>query len=79
MDDLIRVALVDNEPAAEIAVGLLRVEGIRAIWQRGGHASAGVNLGSAGGISGAFEVLVLAPDAERAMELLAASEPEPPT
>ena len=79
MDDLIRVALVDNEPAAEIAVGLLRVEGIRAIWQRAGHVSAGLDLGSAGGISGAFEVLVLAHDAERAMELLAASEQEPPT
>ena len=78
MDDLIRVALVDTEPAAEISVSLLRVEGIRAIWQRAGHVSAG-GMGSAGGISGAFEVLVLPHDAVRAMELLAAAEPEPPT
>jgi hypothetical protein len=55
------------------------VEGIRAIWQRAGHGSAGLDLGSAGGISGTFEVLVLAHDAERAMELLAASEQEPST
>jgi hypothetical protein len=53
------------------------VEGIRAIWQRAGSASAGVNIGSAGGISGAFDVLVLPQDAERAIELLAASEEEP--
>ena len=77
VSDLVRVALVENEPAAEIAVGLLRVEGIRAVWQRAGTASAGVNIGSAGGISGAFEVLVLPQDAERARELLAPSEAEP--
>ena len=77
MGDLVRVALVESEPAAEIAVGLLRVEGIRAIWQLGGSASGGVNIGSAGGISGAFDVLVLPQDAERARELLAASEDEP--
>jgi hypothetical protein len=77
VSDLVRVALVENEPAAEIAVGLLRVEGIRAIWQRAGSASAGVNIGSAGGISGAFDVLVLPQDAERPTELLAASEEEP--
>jgi hypothetical protein len=77
MGDLVRVGIVESEPAAEVAVGLLRVEGIRAIWRSTSLGSAGVGLGSVGGISGAFEVLVLPEDAERAGELLNAPEPDP--
>jgi hypothetical protein len=76
MGNLVRV-VVENEPAEEVAVGLLRAEGMRAIWQRTSYTSSGASLGSIGGIGGAFEVLVLPEDAERAGELLAASEPDP--
>jgi hypothetical protein len=71
MTDMIRVATVDNEPEAELAVGLLRTEGISAMWQRAAFGAAGAGLGSAGGVSGPFDVLVQAEDAERASELLA--------
>lgn len=77
MADVIRVATVDNEPEAELAVGLLRSEGISAMWQRAAYGAAGAGLGSAGGVSGPFDVLVEAHDAERASELLAPSDAEP--
>lgn len=77
MANLIRVATVDNEPEAELAVGLLRSEGISAMWQRAPFGAAGAGLGSAGGVSGPFDVLVQAQDAERAGELLAPTDAGP--
>jgi hypothetical protein len=77
MADLIRVATVENEPEAELAVGLLRSEGISAMWQRAAFGAAGAGLGSAGGVSGPFDVLVQAHDAERALALLAPDDPSP--
>jgi hypothetical protein len=71
MTGLVAVATVDNEPEAELAVGLLRSEGISAMWQRAAFGAAGAGLGSAGGVSGPFDVLVQAEDAERAQALLA--------
>ncbi len=74
MTDVIRVAIVDNEPEAELAVGLLRSEGISAMWQRAPFGAAGAGLGSAGGVSGPFDVLVKTEDAERARALLSADD-----
>jgi len=72
--ELVRVATVENEPEAELVVGLLRTEGISAIWQRAAFGAGGAGFGSAGGVSGPFDVLVQPHEAERARELL---EPEP--
>jgi hypothetical protein len=33
VEDLIRVAVVENQPAAELAVAMLKLEGIRAVWR----------------------------------------------
>jgi hypothetical protein len=77
MTDLVRVATVENEPEAELVVGLLRTEGISAMWQRAEFGAAGAGIGSAGGVSGPFDVLVQAHDAERARELLEPEEPLP--
>ena len=69
MSDLVRVALVDNEPSAELAVGYLRTEGIPAMWREtSGSASWGV--ASVGGVRGPMEILVHPEHAERAQELL---------
>jgi hypothetical protein len=74
MDGLFRVAIVNDEPAAELAVGLLRTEGIRAMWRQTDYPAAIAPLGSAGGIMGPIDILVLPQDAERAAELLADAE-----
>ena len=74
MSDLVRVATVESEPEADLAVGLLRTEGINAMWQRSGDSAAGMGIGPVGGIGGLFDVVVLPEDAERAQELLAESE-----
>ena len=74
MSDLVRVATVESEPEADLAVGLLRTEGINAMWQRSGDSAAGMGIGPVGGIGGLFDVVVLPEDAERAQELLADSE-----
>lgn len=71
MDDLVRVAIVDNEPEADLAVSLLRSEGIRAMWRTTDAAAAGLGAGTSGSMMGPLEILVLAGDAERARELLA--------
>lgn len=72
MDDLVRIALVDTEPEAELAVSQLRLEGIPAMWQQ-------TNLGatwlfgvgtSGGGITGPLAIMVHPDDADRARELL---------
>lgn len=76
VSDLVRVATVESEPEADLAVGLLRTEGINAMWQPSGDASSGMGIGAVGGIGGLFDVVVSAEDAERAAELLAASEPD---
>jgi|GEM_PF-2419937 len=75
MSDLVRVATVESEPEADLAVGLLRTEGINAMWQRSSDAAAGMGIGPVGGIGGLFDVVVTPEDAERAAELLAASDP----
>jgi hypothetical protein len=75
--DLVRVATVENEPEAELVVGLLRTEGISAMWQRAEFGAAGAGIGSAGGVSGPFDVLVQPQDAQRASELLAPADAEP--
>jgi len=73
MDDLVRVALANNQIEAEIMVSTLEVEGIRAIW-RGtdfGVASRGLPVGAGVGIGPPpIEIVVSATDAERAHELL---------
>ena len=76
VSDLVRVATVESEPEADLAVGLLRTEGIDAMWQRSGDAAGGMGIGPVGGIGGLFDVVVSAEDAERAAELLAASDPD---
>ena len=74
MSDFVRIATVESEPEADLAVGLLRTEGITAMWQRSGEPAAGMGIGPVGGIGGLFDIVVLPDDAERAAELLAASE-----
>jgi len=75
MSDFVRVTTVESEPEADLAVGLLRTEGINATWQRSGEPAAGMGIGPVGGIGGLFDIVVLPEDAERALELLA--EPDP--
>jgi putative signal transducing protein len=74
IDDIVRIATVENELEAEIVVGLLRVEGIRAMWRPTDFAAAGDGGGRSTGIMGPMDVLVLAEDAVRAREILAASD-----
>ena len=74
VDDLTRVAIVENEPAAELAVSLLETEGIWAMWRKTDIASAAWGLSPAGGVGGPIEILVLAKDVPRAQELLADSD-----
>ena len=76
VSDFVRVATVESEPEADLAVGLLRTEGINAMWQRSGGPAAGTGIGPVGGIGGSFDIVVQPEDAERATELLAASEPD---
>ena len=71
MDDLTRVATVENEPVAELAVSLLKEEGIQAMWRKSDVASAAWGVGITEGVGGPVEILVLAKDAPRARELLA--------
>jgi hypothetical protein len=72
VDDLTRVAIVENEPAAELAVSLLETEGIWAMWRKTDIASAVWGLSLA--VGGPVEILVLAEDVPRARELLADSD-----
>jgi hypothetical protein len=76
VSDLVRVATVESEPEADLVVGLLRTEGINAMWQPSGDAATGMGIGSIGGIGGPFAVIVASEDAARAAELLAASDPD---
>ena len=71
MSDLVRVALVENEPSAELAVGYLRTEGIPAMWRETSLGSASLGVASVGGVRGPMEILVHPEHAERAQELLA--------
>jgi hypothetical protein len=72
VDDLVRVAVVDTEPEAELAVSQLRLEGIPAMWQQTNLGSSWLmGVGSSGGgISGPLAILVHPENAERAHELL---------
>jgi hypothetical protein len=70
MDDLVRVAIVDNEPEADLTVSLLGNEGIRAMWRTTNAAAGGLGAGTSSTM-GPLEILVRAEDAERAHELLA--------
>jgi hypothetical protein len=65
------VALVDNEPSAELAVGLLRTEGIPAMWRETSLGASGWGSGAVAGVQGPVEILVHPEQAERASELLA--------
>jgi hypothetical protein len=76
VSDLVRVATVESEPEADLAVGLLHTEGIKAMWQPSADAATVMGIGPVGGIGGLFDVVVSAEDAERAAELLAASDPD---
>jgi hypothetical protein len=69
MDDLVRVAIVDTEPEAELAVSMLRNEGIRAMWRTTDAAAAGLGAGTSSAM-GPLAILVRAADADRAHELL---------
>jgi hypothetical protein len=71
VDDLTRVAIVDNEIAAELAVSRLKLEGIHAMWRKTDAASAAWGVGITEGVGGPVEILVLAKDAPRSRELLA--------
>ena len=71
VSDLVRVALVENEPSAELAVGYLRTEGIAAMWRETSLGGASFGVASVGGVHGPMEILVHPEQAERAQELLA--------
>ena len=71
MSDLVRVALVENEPSAELAVGYLATEGIPAMWRETSLGGASWGVASVGGVLGPMEILVHPEHAERAQELLA--------
>jgi Putative prokaryotic signal transducing protein len=71
VSDLVRVALVENEPSAELAVGYLRTEGIPAMWQGTSLGATSWGVTSVGGAVGPMEILVHPEHAERAEELLA--------
>jgi hypothetical protein len=73
MDDLTRVAILDNQIAAELAVSRLRMEGIHAMWRKTDIASAVWGVGITEGVGGPVEILVRATDAPRSRELLANS------
>jgi len=72
--DLVRVALVDTEPEAELAVSQLLLEGIAAMWKQTNLGASWVlGAGAGGGIVGPLAILVDPENAERAQELLAES------
>jgi len=71
VSDLVSVALVENEPSAELAVGYLRTEGIPAMWRETSLGGASWGVASVGGVLGPMEILVHPEHAERAQELLA--------
>lgn len=73
MDDLTRVAVVETEPEASLAVSLLRNEGIRAMWRMTDIGAGALGVGG-GGAMGPMEILVVEKDAQRARELLAPAE-----
>ena len=70
MADLVRVARVEDELAASIAVGMLRSAGIRAMCRPAEHALAVFPLGSVDGNMGQFDVLVHGQNEFLARELL---------
>jgi hypothetical protein len=70
VDDLIRVAVVENEPAAELAVSMLAMEGVRAMWRKTDIGAAVWGVGPTDGVGGPIEILVQASDAPRAHDLL---------
>lgn len=75
VDDLVRVALVDTEPEAELAVSQLRLEGIQAMWKQTNLGASWVlGAGTGGGIMGPLAILVDPEDAERAREILEAED-----
>ena len=71
MADLVRVSVVENEPAAELAVSMLATEGIRAMWRKTDIGAAVWGVGPTDGVGGPIEILVVATDGPRARELLA--------
>jgi hypothetical protein len=75
VDDLVRVAVVDTEAEAELAVSQLRLEGIQAMWKQTNlGASCVLGSGTGGGIMGPLAILVDPENAERAREILEAED-----
>ncbi len=74
MDDLVRVTVVESEPAALIAVSVLESEGIEAMWRKTEVGAMTWGSSSLGGMTGPIEVLVRPADAPRAQELLATDD-----
>ena len=73
MAELVRVATVDDELAAELAVGYLRTEGIPAIHQRSTSQSRQRPFDfvtTTGSTLGRFDILVHPDNQEHAVELL---------
>jgi hypothetical protein len=71
MDDLIRVALADNQMEADIMISALKAEGIRAIWRATNFGvGSGLPVGAVFGTASPVEILALTADAERAHKLL---------
>ena len=71
-DELVRVAIAPNEPAADVLCAFLRSEGIDSM-----RRVTDVGAGALDGVAptGSREVLVREADAERARELLASASP----
>ena len=71
-DQLVRVAIAPNEPAADMLCSLLRTEGIRCMSR-----VTDVGAGALDGVApiGSREVLVNSDDEARARELLASTSP----
>ena len=78
VDDLVRVALVETEPEAELAVSQLGLEGIPAMWKQTNLGASWIlGAGTGGGIMGPLAILVDPENAERAREILNAEDLDP--
>jgi len=71
MDELVSVTVVGSDTEAELAMALLRTEGIEATTSASNLGSSSWAGASITGAGGPVEILVRPDDAERARELLA--------
>ena len=76
MEELVPVAVVGSDPEAEMALALLRTEGIEAATRSANLGASGWAGASITGVGGPVEILVRAEDADRARELLETDESE---